>query len=387
MSSRYLTKNDRGNLLNQLVLIDEVELLSDTANIAFYDIPDTYKDLVITGELRTNFTGGSDDPVYVRVGDGTVDTGATYDSIITYINQGGTSSGARTTSSANAYAGWVTSNTSITDFYAPFKFEVLDYASIGKFRTMHGLNTAMVSTTQGFNFQSSVTWRNSSSPINTIQFRPGNGTLFKAKSKLAIYGRGLKDGATVQEQLQPVPGLAWKTVWSPQTLADISTSGTWTEPTPGVFQSTTTECYLYKDLPNTVNSGMHQRLTADFRVTTGPGTEPVFFMFLMHGAGFPGAGGFQLRILGNGALQLENRLNANYATIGTTFTTNTWYSVEHTYNGLIGGAEFNGAKANALHSYSGVVPRRALLKASETTAQTVQIRNIKLQTLIYNEEL
>lgn len=167
-----------------LVLIEEIVLTIDTANIDFQNIPATFRHLEIFGNLRTDFNGTLDEILFTLNGDG----GNNYDwrrSILRsiYATTEGfadTSMELASVAATTAPAGKFSSFTIITPNYASTIVEAgLIYVG-GYLRSTSGANN--IASNRGYG-----EWRDTAA-VDRITIVPKFGSNFEAGSIISLYG-------------------------------------------------------------------------------------------------------------------------------------------------------------------------------------------------------
>ena len=157
-----------------------VTLSSTTASISFAGIPFGYKHL----QLRVmNMNASTSAAAVMRVGTGgVVDTTAA-----NYYAHRLSGNGATASAGANADApqfAWVTGN-SATNIPSIAIIDILDYASISKYKTIRALSGVDNNGSGEVDLTSGL-WKNTNA-IDTIQFAPNTGS-FGQYSSFALYG-------------------------------------------------------------------------------------------------------------------------------------------------------------------------------------------------------
>ena len=166
--------------------IATVSLTTGTAFAEFTSIPATYKHLQVRGIIMNAATG---DNVAIRVGNGSVDTGSNYASHQLQGDGSSAPSAAAATSAAQMQLSGLCQATSIYPF--AFVYDVLDYASTNKYKTIRGLsgqdgNGSGTATSWRIQLTSGL-WMNSASAINTLRIFLPAGNMGNYSS-FALYG-------------------------------------------------------------------------------------------------------------------------------------------------------------------------------------------------------
>lgn len=154
-----------------------------STNIDFTSIPQTYTHLQIRGIVR--LAGGSDNRFdYMRVGNGSVDSGTNYSAHLLYGN-GASALADNTVSGSSIPLGNVATAFQTASVFACFVIDILDYANTSKYKTTRTLvgfdNNGSGKVTLG-----SGNWR-STSAIDTIRLF-GSGEDTSQYSSFALYG-------------------------------------------------------------------------------------------------------------------------------------------------------------------------------------------------------
>lgn len=171
--------------LNSYESIQTIPLTTGTAFAEFTVIPSTYKHLQIRGIIMN---AASNDNLAIRVGNGSVDTGSNYASHQLQGNGSAASAGASTSQTAAYLSGLVIASSS---YPFAFVFDILDYASTNKNKTLRGLsgqdgNASGTATDWRIQLTSGV-WMNSGSAINTVRIYLPAGNMGNL-SHFALYG-------------------------------------------------------------------------------------------------------------------------------------------------------------------------------------------------------
>jgi hypothetical protein len=150
------------------------------SSVSFTNIPTTgYSHLQIRGTLRFASTGD----INLRMGNGSVDTGANY----AYHSLYGTGSSAlalsATSTSNGAYLGYYVTN---NDIFAGFVTDILDYANTNKYKTVRTLQ-GYDSNGGGIIMFSSSLWQ-STSAVNTLTIYSKDSVNLAQYSQFALYG-------------------------------------------------------------------------------------------------------------------------------------------------------------------------------------------------------
>ena len=171
---------------NSYESIATVTLASDTATISFTGIPSTYSSLQIRGIGRATFGSTSTEGVYITMNGDGAGNYATH-----HLTGDGTSAAAGAYSTPNGSYIFANNllpmNNETANMFGAFVFDIHDYASTSKFKTlraMYGYNNN--TSTDSFVRLLSGLWR-STSAVTSITFTPELGS-FKTGTKIALYG-------------------------------------------------------------------------------------------------------------------------------------------------------------------------------------------------------
>lgn len=173
-------------------LIEEIELSAPTPNITFSGIPDYFKDLKFSGELRSDRASNGADLIKARVGNSSPDSGTNYRRLRQYLNL--TPDMQSTYDEAADYleVGLATATNADAGTFSTVELVVFRYADTSRNRHMQGNWSYLGDGSNNFGGTGQVhnTWMNTASTIDTIQVFPNAGTNLVAGSYLALYGRG-----------------------------------------------------------------------------------------------------------------------------------------------------------------------------------------------------
>jgi len=158
------------------------------STISFTSIPTTYTHLQIRAMSRTNYsgtTGGIEN--FIRVGNGSVDSGSNY----AWHELGGNGSTVRSsasTSQTRSVIGYSPRSGDLSNTFGVYVCDILDYANTNKYKTFrslagHNMNTNSDGDIELF----SGLWM-STSAINTIELSTLASTNFTQYSSFALYG-------------------------------------------------------------------------------------------------------------------------------------------------------------------------------------------------------
>ena len=163
------------------------------ASITFSGIPQNYTHLQIRGNVQTNRATYGSDALFLRVGNGTIDTGANY----SWHNLYGCNSTAAANGSASATSNYILNSgcvgTSTGGSFGAIIVDLLDYTSVNKNKTIRVVGgTDDNANTGGFGngvgINSSSWFPSTPVAITTVLIAPLFGSLFTAYTTFALYG-------------------------------------------------------------------------------------------------------------------------------------------------------------------------------------------------------
>jgi hypothetical protein len=159
------------------------------SEINFTNIPTTgYEHLQIRAFAQSNRGTYGNDDCWIRVGNGSVDTGSNYAYHI-LSGDGSTASAGAGSSQSRGYFGYA--GTGVSSTFGAGIVDVLDYANTNKTKTIRVLNgqdqNGLVASYGGAVIFTSSLW-NSTSAITHIRIYPNVGTQFNQYSQFALYG-------------------------------------------------------------------------------------------------------------------------------------------------------------------------------------------------------
>jgi hypothetical protein len=169
--------------------IETVELSTAATSISFSDIPQTYRDLVIVGELRSDRSGNTTDTARIRVGNGTVDSGTNYRYQTAYLSHAA-SGFSEEGEGQTALVFYTSAATADAGIFGTIEARVLRYVDTTYKRSIRGDWNTLADSTSAFSGWVNGTWENTAAAIDVVQFTPVNGPNFIAGSYLTLYGRG-----------------------------------------------------------------------------------------------------------------------------------------------------------------------------------------------------
>ena len=167
------------------VVLAETTLGSDTANIEFSSISAAYRHLRIEGQLRTTEASVTAGYLCVRVGNGSVDTGATNYRAFAYNLS---TPDYTSTGRAEFIPGKIPAATADADVFGHFEMLIHDYKGTTYWRLMTARCVYMAATTAvGGYWDGQGQWKNKANAINVVRVYPLTGN-FLAGSSLRLIG-------------------------------------------------------------------------------------------------------------------------------------------------------------------------------------------------------
>ena len=169
---------------NNFESIATYTLTSSTADVTFSSIPATFQHL----QIRVMSQDTRNTPVNrlsIRVGNGSIDTGANYS--YHYVQGNGSATEASGgTGETKIPAGYSNSATTRSDTYGVGVWDILDYANTNKKKTIRILSGCDLNGSGEIGFASGA-WLNTAA-IDTIQFYSNNAGNLHQYSSFALYG-------------------------------------------------------------------------------------------------------------------------------------------------------------------------------------------------------
>lgn len=170
-------------------LIADVELASDVGYVEFTDIPQTFAGLQMHSELQSNST----DPFDTLVMTLNSDTGANYSQGSSRIQHSSSSHLANAVLN-NTYIAWprlVATTAAGTLVMSSQKIDLPNYATPDRYKIVRITGINLVDDNQTSDYHTLIgmgRWNNSAAGISTIRLSPADGTVFKALSRVRLYG-------------------------------------------------------------------------------------------------------------------------------------------------------------------------------------------------------
>jgi len=147
-------------------------LLSNTASVTFSSIPSTYTDLVLV--INGDAIGGNNN-LSLRVGNGSIDSGANYSYTRLYGFSTTAGSGRASNTTKGGQLGWGTNQSSVI-------YQFMNYSNTATNKTVLGRGTDTAIVDLGITL-----WR-STVAINTIQLFMDSAENLKSGSTFTLYG-------------------------------------------------------------------------------------------------------------------------------------------------------------------------------------------------------
>lgn len=157
--------------------VETIELTSDQSNITFNNIPQNHRDLFLLLSLRSNRSANFDD--FVIAPNSTNGT-----SVIL----GGNGSSVFTFTQPSILNGGSAGNNTLANGFGNSEVLITDYASSNKKSV--SLNGSLSENSSNLRAYFSGGYFNDTSPITSVFIRPGDGSVFKAGTKIILYGIG-----------------------------------------------------------------------------------------------------------------------------------------------------------------------------------------------------
>jgi len=186
--SMYLSIAECGGS-GDMELIADVVLVSDVSYIEFADIPQDFAALEIHAELQSNGSIAYDGVVMTLNGD----TGANYGYGSTRVEH---SSATHVQSAARLQTAiiWpraISTNTAGTLLMSSLKIDMQNYASTERKKLLRIIDAQIEDESQISDYNTLFglgTWGNQSDGVDTVRLAPQSGTVFKAESRVRLYG-------------------------------------------------------------------------------------------------------------------------------------------------------------------------------------------------------
>jgi hypothetical protein len=170
------------------VLLQQVTLASAAASVTFSGIPTTgYTDLQIMVSGRSNRGGAVEDSVRVRVGNGSVDTGANYSYNYLYeYDNGNITAGSATGQTGASWQSPVSATNATGGIFGNSSYYIPNY-TVNAAKVFSGDSATENNGTPQLLGYSGGTWSGTSA-INIINLAPTSGTAFDINSTFSLYG-------------------------------------------------------------------------------------------------------------------------------------------------------------------------------------------------------
>jgi hypothetical protein len=167
-----------------LTFITETVLGSAAANITITGIPNTYRDLVVVIQARGS-TSADIDNLYIRVGDGSIDTGGNYSYATNSVGSGSGLFGSVTQS--EVLIGTVPDASSTAGAFGSCELTIEGYANTSRFKGILGRSYHAGASTH-YRVESGGVWRNAAAELDQIRVYASGGNLATG-SRVTVYGR------------------------------------------------------------------------------------------------------------------------------------------------------------------------------------------------------
>ncbi len=168
-----------------VTLLSTTTLGSSAASIDVSGISGSYKDLIVVAKLRGTASATVIDS-WLRVGNGSVDTGSNYSDQGSF--QGSSGGSVLTDSGTKEYMGPAAAASMTSGYFSSLRIEIFDYAATSTPRFIQGHHMAAWSSNRYISTLFGM-WRNASAAIDIISFFPDSGN-FLTGSRVYVYGRG-----------------------------------------------------------------------------------------------------------------------------------------------------------------------------------------------------
>lgn len=174
-------------------VIAEQTLGSAAANIEFSAIPATYKHLRIEGRLRSTEASVSQGYVSVRVGHGSIDTGATNYRAVALVTGGAVGAVAsnidyQSSGRAEFIPGKCLAATADADAWGYISLDIEDYLTTTYWRVMRADMYAHAVTAISEFWKGQGAWKNKADTIDVVRLFPTGGSNFITGSQLRLIG-------------------------------------------------------------------------------------------------------------------------------------------------------------------------------------------------------
>lgn len=190
VKKRVQIGNLPGGSGGDMTLISDQTLASAASAITFSAIPATYTDLLVVFELRSTRSGVANDDAWLRVGNGSADTGSNYRQLLNYEgSSSGTIRSAATTGIRIVVA--ATGATGDAGVSGVGEVKILRYATTGGHRLATGRGGVQATSGSYWEWRLATgAWTNTADAIDVVSLVPQNGPNWAAGSRAALYGLG-----------------------------------------------------------------------------------------------------------------------------------------------------------------------------------------------------
>jgi len=156
---------------------------SNQSSITFSSIPSTYKHLQVRAFVKTDFTTYPNDSMLMQFNG--VTSSSYYYTQQMYAN--GTSAGAQNFTTTGLGIAYMAGTNANADKFACAIIDIVDYTSTSKLKSVKALG-GWGGGGDGLIVLNSGIWTSTPAAINSIVFKPNDGTNFVANSHFALYG-------------------------------------------------------------------------------------------------------------------------------------------------------------------------------------------------------
>jgi hypothetical protein len=174
-----------GSGSGDLTLIASTTLGADNANITITGIPNTYTDLVVSFMARSA-EASEFDTLYLRMGDGSIDSGSNYSSARRISGSGSADLGTRNATFISLAT--VTGSSATSGAFGGGRCEILNYADTSMFKIVSG-SAYMDGASDHYVQLVGGIWKNSGAEVDQVNISLEGGNDLKAGSRLTIWGR------------------------------------------------------------------------------------------------------------------------------------------------------------------------------------------------------
>ncbi len=169
------------------VLIEDIELSASASEIVFSNIPQTYDDLYLLIEMRTDKSATAD-AIHIVFNN---DTGSNYSTDVVWIYGNGSIGGSETINAAYLRNLWACAANSPTGDFATYTMRIHSYNSTAKNKNGQSRGQQRTTNNAGNNYlyDATFSWHPSTpTPITSIKFTSEAGANFVAGTRITLYG-------------------------------------------------------------------------------------------------------------------------------------------------------------------------------------------------------